>query len=743
MNNVAALKPEVENILNEKTEHITQRTSFLTNPQLSLICFGGKGGVGKTTSAAATALYLAKNNPQKRILLASVDPAHSLMDSLIEKDLFKNLMVWEIDAYTSFQQFMKRHSNTLKIIMERGTLLDNTDISALLSTSLPGIDELMGMIELVDLLENDTYDTIVLDTAPTGHTVKFLQMPHLIKNWTHLLDLMMEKHRYMSKLYMRHYQSDDTDAFIEAFSNGAKKVERVLRNKSCEFVPVMVPEALSVNETKRFLSVLRGHKIPVKDIIVNRVNPFGDCSFCNGQYLLQKKYIDDIKHCFDGYNLLMMPLYKEEIHGRDFLLNFAEMMTETTLHHGTEAHPQNTFHINEVTVHPHLNLPHQGGGIQGGNEYSPPLVGGVRGGGEPLPNEILHSAIPTTLPFIISANPPLEKGDWEDSVSFSRERNRLPIPKATIEFLMFGGKGGVGKTTIASASALSLADIYPEKRVLLFSTDPAHSLSDCLGVVVGEDVLSLKNNLYVQEMDAGKEYKKLKCLYTDEIKDIMTAFVKGDAAINVVFEKEIMESFIDMTPPGIDEVMAIATIIDYMDKGNFDLFILDTAPTGHLIRFLEMPELVLDWLKFFFNLFLKYKNVFRMPKLSAFLVDLSKKVKKLLTLLRDNGKSLFIPIAIPTEMAYHETSDLVEALWKLKIPVSQMILNMAHPPSPSSVTAAECALCINRIAYERKTFDNFKHLFPVGTPYVIYRQEQEVCGVKALENFGRELYEYH
>ncbi|MEK7805532.1 MAG: ArsA family ATPase, partial [Planctomycetota bacterium] len=338
MNNVAALKPEVENILNEKTEHIMQSTSFLTNPQLSLICFGGKGGVGKTTSAAATALYLAKNNPQMRILLASIDPAHSLMDSLIDKDLFKNLMVWEIDAYTSFQQFMKRHSNTLKIIMERGTLLDNTDISALLSTSLPGIDELMGMIELVDLLENDTYDTIVLDTAPTGHTVKFLQMPHLIKKWTHLLDLMMEKHRYMSKLYMRHYQSDDTDAFIEAFSNGAKKVERVLRNKSCEFVPVMVPEALSVNETKRFLSVLRGHKIPVKDIIVNRVNPFGDCSYCNGQYLLQKKYIDDIKHCFDGYNLVMMPLYKEEIHGRDFLLNFAEMMTEATLQHGTEAH---------------------------------------------------------------------------------------------------------------------------------------------------------------------------------------------------------------------------------------------------------------------------------------------------------------------------------------------------------------------------------------------------------------------
>jgi len=129
-----------------------------------------------------------------------------------------------------------------------------------------------------------------------------------------------------------------------------------------------------------------------------------------------------------------------------------------------------------------------------------------------------------------------------------------------------------------------------------------------------------------------------------------------------------------------------------------------------------------------------------MPKLSAFLVDLSKNVKKLLTLLRDNEKSFFIPIAIPTEMAYHETSDLVEALWKLKIPVSRMILNMAHPPSPSSTTAAECALCVNRIAYERKILDSFKHLFPVGTPYVIHKQEKEVCGIDALKKFGGELY---
>ena len=129
-----------------------------------------------------------------------------------------------------------------------------------------------------------------------------------------------------------------------------------------------------------------------------------------------------------------------------------------------------------------------------------------------------------------------------------------------------------------------------------------------------------------------------------------------------------------------------------------------------------------------------------MPKLSAFLVDLSKKVKRLLALLRDNEKSLFIPIAIPTEMAYNETCDLVQAVSNLKIPISQMILNMVHPHTQSNSTATECALCINRIAYEKKIFDNFNHLFSSESLYIIHKQEKEVSGIKYLQHFGRELY---
>ncbi|OHB70758.1 MAG: hypothetical protein A2W17_04850 [Planctomycetes bacterium RBG_16_41_13] len=689
----------------EKIGRIAEGPSFLTNPKLSLVCFGGKGGVGKTTSAAAAALYLADTNPQKRILLASIDPAHSLMDSLLVADTFKNLMVWEIDAQASFQKFMVKHGNTLERIMERGTFLDDEDISALLSTSLPGIDELMGMVELVDLLENDAYDVIVLDTAPTGHAIKFLQMPHLIKKWTRLLDLMMEKYRYMSKLYARRYRADDTDAFIKAFSSGAKRVERILRNASCEFVPVLLPEALSVNETKRFLSTLEKQKIPVKNIIVNRINPFGNCSFCNEQYLLQKKYIDEIKRCFAAYNVLLMPLYKDEIHGRESLLMFARAMADADCLNHSAA-----------------------------NRITPPLSfctkeSAGRENGDLNPSPV---AISPPLPFPAAE----EASDRE----IKESANHFPIPKSTIKLLMFGGKGGVGKTTIAGATALFLSEAYPEKRILLFSADPAHSLSDCLDVTMGNDRLHLKNNLYVQEMDAEKEFEKLKSLYSEEIKDFMSSLVNGEAAVNVVFEREIIESFIDMTPPGIDEVMAIAAIIDSMDKGDFDLFILDTAPTGHLIRFLEMPELALDWLKFFFTLFLKYKSIFRMSRLSAFLVDLSKKIKRLLTVLRDGEQSLFVPIAIPTEMAYNETSDLLLAVKHLKIAVSQIILNMAHPNHRQNAVLGECALCTNRIAYEKMIFDTFKQLFPGEPLYRICRQEGEVTGIKALHHLGMELY---
>ncbi len=126
------------------------------------IFFGGKGGVGKTTAASATALFLL--NQLKRndsILLFSTDPAHSLSDSLdikignrlveVKQLRGARLVAYEMDASLALERFREAHGKVLAEIAERGTLLDEEDINELLSLSLPGLDEVMSLFELSEL----------------------------------------------------------------------------------------------------------------------------------------------------------------------------------------------------------------------------------------------------------------------------------------------------------------------------------------------------------------------------------------------------------------------------------------------------------------------------------------------------------------------------------------------------------------------------------------------------------------
>ena len=150
-------------------------TSSLASPNLRLIIFGGKGGSGKTTSAAATALYLNKIYPDKKLLVISVDPAHSLSDSFDivlngnkATPIIKNIWCLETDAQESLAEYKARYGDTIREIADRATYFDKQDIEGFLDLSLPGLDEVMAIVQIVDLLKAGEYDLIILDTAPTG-----------------------------------------------------------------------------------------------------------------------------------------------------------------------------------------------------------------------------------------------------------------------------------------------------------------------------------------------------------------------------------------------------------------------------------------------------------------------------------------------------------------------------------------------------------------------------------------------
>ncbi|MEZ0227241.1 MAG: ArsA family ATPase, partial [Planctomycetota bacterium] len=146
--------------------------------------FSGKGGVGKTTTA--TAFAIARAEEGRSGLLISTDPAHSLANALDAKVGPKprrvkvkkgRLDALELDADAALERWLDERRATLGTIAERGTYLDKEDVEKFLRLSLPGVDELVGLLELVRVGREHEVDLVVVDTAPTGHTLRLLEMP--------------------------------------------------------------------------------------------------------------------------------------------------------------------------------------------------------------------------------------------------------------------------------------------------------------------------------------------------------------------------------------------------------------------------------------------------------------------------------------------------------------------------------------------------------------------------------------
>jgi arsenite-transporting ATPase len=195
----------------------------------------------------------------------------------------------------------------------------------------------------------------------------------------------------------------------------------------------------------------------------------------------------------------------------------------------------------------------------------------------------------------------------------------------------------------------------------------------------------------------------------------------------------VLEKMMDMAPPGLDEIMALTRIMEFLARDSYDLFVLDCAPTGHLIRLLELPELIDEWLKAFFNLFLKYERILRLPGFAEELVGISRNLKKLRELLQNPAASVLCAVSIPTQMALEETKDLVAACDRMGIAVPLVFLNLMTPPG-------DCRLCSSLRRRELLVAESFRKMFPEKQQTLVYRQP-EIAGLERLETFGRRLYQ--
>jgi arsenite-transporting ATPase len=297
-------------------------TTLFSNPDLRLVIVGGKGGVGKTTFSSALGISLAETF---KTLVVSTDPAHSLSDSFEQPigdriapiDGVKNLFAFELNAERAFREFMNTHDADLRRILDSSTYLDQSDIDMFMQLAMPGMDEVMGLKTVADLVEQNHYDKYIIDTAPTGHALRLLSMPDLLDAWVKVLAQLRWKYRKVVETFSGSYSPDSGDDLLLSLKKTVKRIEALLKDATrCEFLPIMIPTQMALAETERLVNSLWKYGVSVKRLAVNNVlTASGADAVFIEKRREQQTYLKQISAAFPTLEKLQIPMQASEVKG--------------------------------------------------------------------------------------------------------------------------------------------------------------------------------------------------------------------------------------------------------------------------------------------------------------------------------------------------------------------------------------------------------------------------------------------
>ncbi len=303
---------------------------------MRIILFTGKGGVGKTTVAAATAIRIAQSG--RKTLVISTDPAHSLSDALGRQlgpepvEIGENLFGQELDVYYSMQKYWQ---NIRELMLTVFRWHGVEKVLAEEMSALPGMEEASAFLWIEKYYSEKAFDVVVIDSAPTGETLTLLTLPQVTKWWvTKALPLQKFAIKSFGKV-VRVTAGIPIDKGYEELEKIFEKLEVIQKifadHEICSIRIVTNPERMVLNESKRAYTYLNLYGYNVDAIIVNRIiETDKENAFFSNYLKSQKIYLKDIEESFAGLPVFKAKHQGEEVFGMDKLMEFGQKLYKGT-----------------------------------------------------------------------------------------------------------------------------------------------------------------------------------------------------------------------------------------------------------------------------------------------------------------------------------------------------------------------------------------------------------------------------